>query len=92
MSLTFEWDPNKAASNAKRHGVTFKEACTAFLDLRSMTIADPDHSHFEDRYVLIGLSAQMRILVVVHTDRGDNVRIISARVADSSERRTYVEA
>ena len=92
MSFTFEWDPNKAASNARKHGVTFEEASTAFRDERSVTISDPGHSEFEDRYVLIGRSAQLRILVVVHTERGDNLRIISARNANSSESRTYAKA
>lgn len=91
MSLTYEWDPEKAASNARKHGVTFEEASTAFRDPRSLTILDTDHSLQEDRYVLIGLSHRLRIVVVVHTVPGDNVRIISARLANPSERGTYAQ-
>lgn len=85
MALTFEWDPAKALENERDHGVTFEEASTCFSDLLSSTIHDPDHSDTEDRYVLLGISAQGRLLVVVHTERGDNIRIISARPANRRE-------
>jgi uncharacterized protein len=87
----FEWDPKKARSNIARHGVTFEEAATVFGDRLSLTILDPIHSSSEHRFVTIGLSANGRLLVVVHTDRGDAIRIISARRANTRERRTYEE-
>jgi uncharacterized DUF497 family protein len=89
MGLNFEWDDRKAALNRRKHGVDFDEACTAFGDPLSITIPDPGHSKEEDRFVLIGESFRGRLLVVVHTERGDTLRLISARVAKSSERRTY---
>jgi hypothetical protein len=92
MSLTFEWDEQKAASNRRKHGVSFDEAATAFGDPFSLTIDDPGHSEEEDRFVLIGESFRRRLLVVVHTTRGDNLRLISARLAKASERRTYEQA
>ena len=76
--MTFEWDARKAATNLRKHGVTFDEASTAFADPLSLTVPDPDHSIEEDRFVLLGLSYRGRLLVVVHTERGDNIRIISA--------------
>ena len=91
MALIFEWDPDKANLNVEKHGVTFDEACTAFEDGLSLTIADPLHSEDEDRYVLIGYSHRNRLLVIVHTDRGDRVRLISARVATRKERRHHEE-
>ena len=93
MALTFEWDPAKALENEREHeGVTFEEASTCFSDLLSTTIYDPDHSDTEDRYVLLGISAQGRLLVVVHTERGDNIRIISARPANGREAEQYTQA
>lgn len=89
MGLTFEWDESKAAQNRRKHGVGFEEAATAFGDPLSLTIPDPDHSKAEDRFVLIGESFRSRLLVVVHTERGDSLRLISARLAKPSERRTY---
>ena len=89
MGLTFEWDGRKAASNRRKHGVGFDEASTAFGDPLSITIPDPGHSEDEDRFVLIGESFRGRLLVVVHVERGDNLRLISARLAKPSERRTY---
>lgn len=91
MPLTFEWDGKKAASNAKKHGVSFEEASTIFGDERSLTIRDPAHSQSEDRFVTVGRSHRERLLVVVHTERGDNIRLISARPASRRERRTYEE-
>ena len=89
MGLTFEWDEWKAASNLRKHGVGFDEAATAFADPLSLTIPDPDHSGVEDRFVLTGESCQGRMVVVVHTERGDSIRIISARLATRGERRAY---
>ncbi len=77
--LLFEWDPNKAKKNIKIHGVSFDEASTVLKDTLSLTIYDPLHSEKEDRFVLIGNSFKNRLLVVVHTERGDRIRIISAR-------------
>ena len=91
MPLSFEWDDKKAKSNAKKHGVTFEEASTIFADRRSLTIQDPVHSQVEDRLVTIGISYRSRLLVVAHTERGDNIRIISARRAGRRERKSYEE-
>jgi uncharacterized DUF497 family protein len=91
MGLLFEWDPKKARLNIKRHGISFDEASTAFRDPLSKTIDDPLHSDDEERFVLIGQSLAGRLLVVVHTERGDRVRIISARLATNKERFKYEE-
>ncbi len=88
----FEWDWSKANINARKHGVTFFEAGTAFEDPFSITLADPDHSADEERFVLIGRTSQDRIVVVAHVLRGDNVRIVSARRANGGERSQYEEA
>lgn len=90
MGLIFEWDRRKAASNFKKHGVTFEEAASAFGDPLSLTIYDPDHSEEEDRFILIGQSGRRRLVVVAHTDKSDTIRIISARPATRGER-TYYE-
>ncbi len=89
--LTFEWDAAKAAANRRKHGVSFQEAVTVFSDERGLLIDDPDHSAGEDRFVLLGLSAALRTLVVVHCYREaeDTIRIISARKATRPERATY---
>lgn len=89
--LLFEWDQNKARRNLEIHGVSFDEASTAFRDTLSLTIHDPLHSDEEDRFVLIGNSSTKRLLVVVHTERGENIRIISARKATKKERKQYEE-
>jgi uncharacterized protein len=89
--LRFEWDPNKAKQNLEMHGVSFDEASTAFRDALSLAIYDPLHSEEEDRLVLIGNSHKDRLLVVVHTERGDNLRLISARKASKKERTQYEE-
>ncbi len=89
--MNFEWDPNKAANNLKKHKVSFQEATTVFGDFLSVTFDDPDHSVDEERYITIGASYQGRLLVVSHTDRNDTIRIISARRAISHERRFYEE-
>jgi uncharacterized DUF497 family protein len=91
MDLEFEWDPRKAAANLRKHGVAFEEAVTAFADPHSITISDPDHSVDEDRFILIGRSTVQRLLVVVHLERGERIRLISARLAARRERRTYEE-
>ena len=88
-SMEIEWDPNKADSNLEKHGVPFDEAATAFGDPLSLTIADPDHSDDEERFVLLGQSFAGRLVVVVHTFRGERIRIISARIATRNERRSY---
>jgi uncharacterized DUF497 family protein len=89
MGLSFEWDDNKAHENLKRHGVSFEESSTIFGDPLSLTIDDPLHSIEEDRFVTIGLSHLGRIVVVVHAESGDNIRIITARLATPRERRAY---
>ena len=92
MSFTFEWDEEKATENLTRHGVSFSEASTVFADPLSRTIPDPLHSEEEDRFVVLGQSGLQHTLVVVHTYRGDVIRIISARTATSRERRDYERA
>jgi len=89
--LRFEWDARKSASNARKHGVTFREAQSAFADPDGKVIDDPDHSDEEDRYVLLAFSYALRLLVVVHTLRGASgvIRIISARKATPRETTFY---
>jgi uncharacterized protein len=89
MSLTFEWDKEKASENLRKHGVSFADASTVFADPLSRTIPDPLHSNEEDRFIVLGESASRHTLVVVHTHRGENIRIISARRATPRERRDY---
>lgn len=89
--LEFEWNPQKAVYNKRKHGVSFPEAATVFRDDLSVTTYDPDHSIDEDRYITIGWSQQHRLLMVSHTERGDRIRIISARELTSAERETYEE-
>jgi len=89
--LLFEWDSTKARKNIKIHGVSFDEASTAFRDILSLTIYDPLHSDEEDRLILIGNSYKNRLLVVIHTKRGDKIRIISARKATKNEKKQYEE-
>ena len=91
MALLFEWDPRKARRNLTVHGVSFDEASTAFQDPLSKTIDDPLHSEDEERFVLLGLSHRNRLLVVVHTERGDRIRLISARLAVNRERVRHEE-
>jgi len=92
--LRFEWDPRKAASNKAKHGVSFEEASRVFADELALFMADPEHSDEEDRFILLGLSSQVRLLVVVHAHREDDgvVRIISARRANTRERTQYRES
>ena len=85
--LRFDWDPKKNATNRRKHGVSFEDAQTAFSDEFGLIIDDPDHSEGEARFVLLGISASLRLLVVCHCYRasGDVIRIISARKADKLE-------
>jgi hypothetical protein len=87
--MEFEWDPEKASSNVRKHGVTFNEAATAFGDPLAITFADPDHSMDENRYLTFGISRLDRLLVVSHTERRGRVRIINARLMTRQERRIY---
>ena len=89
--MEFEWDPRKAETNMQKHGVSFTEAGTVFGDEVAITVPDPDHSKNEDRYITIGWSNQYRLLMVSHTDRGDRIRIISARELTKTERKAYEE-
>ena len=89
MTLRFEWNRKKALLNIRKHGITFEEASTVFGDSLSMSIPDPYHSIGEDRFITIGTSAKGRLVVVVHTDRHDIIRIISARKAAKNERNQY---
>lgn len=88
----FEWDERKNSANQKKHGVTFEEASTAFLDENARVLPDPDHSDEEDRFILLGLSIRLRMVVVCHCYRAneDVIRIISARKATAVERREYM--
>lgn len=89
--LRFEWDPRKAAANLRKHGVSFSEAQTVFADEHGLIIDDPEHSVEEDRFILLGVSATSRLLVVVHCYRASDsvIRVISARKADRIERQQY---
>jgi uncharacterized DUF497 family protein len=89
MPLTFEWDSRKARSNLAKHGVGFQEASTIFGDPLSLTVPDPEHSLSEERYITVGRAFSGKLFVVVHTERGDNIRIISARRASRRERKFY---
>jgi len=91
--LGFEWDERKNVRNQRKHGVSFDEAETVFLDDQALLLDDPDDTRREDRFILLGLSAAMRVLVVCHCYRasGDVIRLISARKATATERRGYFE-
>ncbi len=91
MGIEFEWDPEKAKRNLKKHQVSFNEAATVFGDPLSMTFYDPDHSVDENRYITMGLSNLGKLLMVSHIDRDNRIRIISARKATRRERRYYEE-
>lgn len=91
MNLIITWNPQKAHSNRRKHGVSFEEATSVFYDPLSITIDDPLHSSDEERFIIIGISIQRRVLVVAHTDEGDIIKIISARVAEPFERKQYEE-
>ncbi len=92
MELTFEWDEGKAKENLKKHKVSFEEGKTVYNDPFLWTFPDPDHSEVEQRYINIGYSSKERILVVTHTEREANFRIISCRKATASEGRAYEES
>ena len=87
--MNFEWDNKKADLNEQKHGVTFEEASTVLSDFLSITILDPLHPDTEERFVTIGLSEKQRLLVVVHTDRGSVIRLITAREATTHERKRH---
>lgn len=89
--MKFEWDPQKAVINQRKHGVSFQEAASVFGDPLSTTYHDPDHYIREHRFITAGMSQSGRVLMVAHTDRGDNIRIISARKTTRQERRYYEE-
>jgi uncharacterized DUF497 family protein len=89
--VNFEWDPDKAIQNRRKHGVSFHEAATVFGDPLAMTYYDPDHSTTEHRFITVGLSSAGRVLIVAHADRGENVRIISSRKTTRGERKHYEE-
>lgn len=91
-SIKFEWDERKSLSNQKKHGVSFEEARAVFFDERAKLIDDPDHSEGEERFILLGLSSSLRVLVVCHCyrDAGNVIRIISARKASTTETKFYV--
>ena len=92
MRVRFDWDPAKNASNIRKHHVSFEEASTVFLDERALLIADPDHSEDEDRFILLGLSSTLRLLIVCHCYRakGGVIRLISAQKADRQEQKDYL--
>lgn len=87
--MKFEWDLEKADANLRKHGVSFDAAARAFEDELSATFPDPDHSRGEARLITYGLGMDGKLLVISHTERGDTVRIISARVATTKERKRY---
>jgi len=89
--MRFEWNPKKAAINLSDHKVSFEEAATALEDELSLTGDDPDHSNTEARLITFGVSRAGRLLTVSHTERGENIRIISARPATRAERKLYEE-
>ena len=89
--MEFEWDPKKAAKNFRKHRVSFNEAATVFGDPLGTTVADPDHSLAEDRYITVGMSSRRRLVMVGHTERGERIRIISARELTRAEREAYEE-
>lgn len=91
MDLPFEWDPDKAASNAKKHGVTFSEAASVFADPSAVIFQDEEHSDDETRELIIGHSSRNRLLIISFTERPPAVRIISARKASKQERTDYEE-
>ena len=91
MGYLFEWDPKKAETNRRKHRVALDEATTAFADPLAMLQPDPSHSVGEQRYLVLGMSARRRLLVVAFVERPPRTRLISARRATRKERRTYEE-
>ncbi|RPI71859.1 MAG: BrnT family toxin [Desulfobacteraceae bacterium] len=92
--IEFQWDLQKAETNTKKHGISFEEAKTVFYDEKALLINDPDHSEIEDRYILLGMSHKIRLLVVCHCypEREDTIRIISVRKASKTEQMRYKES
>jgi len=91
MALRFTWDPRKAEANRRKHGFEFTEAITAFADPLSITVPDIDHSVSEHRFLLLGLTKRGRLVVVAHSERRNEIRLINARAATKRERETYEE-
>lgn len=91
MAPQFEWDEEKADANLRKHGVAFEEAIAVFRDPLELTVPDPDHSDQEERWRSIGLASDLGLLVVSYTERGNMIRIISARQPTAKERREYEE-
>lgn len=89
VAVDFEWDEDKAEINVRKHGVSFGEASAAFFDPHSLTIPDPNHSVGEKRFILLGYTDAGRLVAVAHVERGENLRLISARLATKHERRAY---
>jgi uncharacterized DUF497 family protein len=89
--ITFEWNRQKEAANRRKHGIDFGEASSVFADTLSITIPDPDHSVDEERFLIVGMSSNRKLLVVVHTIRKDRIRIISVCLATKHEKRNYEE-
>ena len=89
--MKFEWDPHKAEQNRASHGVSFEEASSIFGDPLAASLPDREHSTMELRFITMGVTPAQRLLVVVHTDRADRVRIISARGATRAEKKQYEE-
>jgi len=89
--VTYDWDSGKSQANRLKHGVSFEEAASVFQDAEALTFDDPDHSDQEPREITIGVSTRGRVLFLSHCDRGDRIRIISARKATSKERKQYAE-
>ena len=87
--IEFEWDDEKASRSLKKHGVSFEEGATIFNDPKIATISDPDHSKDEERYISLGISVEGRLLIVVHVQRGERIRLIGCRKATKAERKTY---
>ena len=89
--MTYEWDAKKAEANRRKHGVSYEEAASVFQDAKAITFDDPDHSSEEPRDVTIGISTRGRVLFFSHCERGERIRIISARRATPRERKQYAE-
>jgi uncharacterized DUF497 family protein len=89
--VTYEWDPRKAQTNRRKHGVSFEEAASVFQDARAFTFDDPDHSEDEPREITIGVSTKGRVLFLSHCDRDGRIRIVSARRATPNERKQYAK-
>lgn len=89
--IRFEWDERKNKSNERKHGVSFEEAQTAFADEEALVFFDPDHSEEEDRFILVGMTGKLRVVVVCHCLRENEevIRLISARLADDLEEKRY---